>query len=460
MFAAASIVLGVFAVAVAAASLELRARWHRQVLEREGDVLAAVAAMHDSLLAEEAAGLSGLEDGRALEVALHSSKLRGVVAVRLFDGRGVFLDAVPVGVEEGVLPVDDIRALRDGRPVVRLHRVYPLDRLVLSAEEGLRVPLLEITVPLAVPSGMAGDGARLQFWMDGAVISRELARGDRHILVQALAGFGVGGALILGSLVWAFRRLARANRLLRDRAADLARANRELAQTARTAALGAITAHLVHGVRSPFAGLEDMVAAGAVGHGAPDDEEWRAALESTHRIRALLDEVQAILSDVGDGTYYEITAAELAAGLRERLGALAARSDVRLEVQVSAARVVLGAREAGLGGLVLANLVQNAIEASPAGGVVEVESTETESGRVAFSVRDQGGGLPPEIASDPFRVRRSTKPAGAGIGLAISHELARHAGGTIALVRTGASGTEFCLSLPGVPARTPTSSQP
>lgn len=458
MVLAAAIVVAVYAAAVGLATRELRARWRNQVLEHEGHVLGAVAAMQATLLADEAAGLPDLPEDRTLEVALNTSRLRGVLAVRLFDADGRFLDAVPAQVDEAILAPADLHTLEAEQQVVRFHPRRTLASIVLDAAPEVQVPLLEVTTSLAPMPGVSPVTTRLQYWIDGEPVARELARGDRHILIQAALAFAAGAVLILGTLGWAFRRLDRANRLLQERAADLARANRELAQTARTAALGAITAHLVHGVRSPFAGLEDMVAAGAGGLGRPGGEEWQAALESTRRIRSLLDEVQAVLADVGEGAEYDITAAELCAGLRERLGALATRLGVRLEVRAPAEELSIGAREAGLGGLVLANLVQNALEASRAGGCVEVACGRSPDGLIAFHVRDDGPGLPADIAADPFRVRRSSKPSGAGIGLAISQELARHAGGHIELVNTSASGTEFLLCVPtAAPRAHPTS---
>jgi len=448
MILAVVIVLAVYAAAVALASLELRARWREQALLREGEVLDAVARMQGTVVAEHADIVPLADDGGALEVALHTSRLRGVLAVRLFDAGGTFRDAVPATVDEGRLATDDLLELSEGRPVVRLHPDFPLDALFLTAGESRRVSLLEVTSPLALDTPAGRETTMIQYWIDGSIVAQEFARIDRHVGVQALVAFAAGSVLILGSLVWAFRRLTRANTLLHERAHDLARANRELAQTARTAALGAVTAHLMHGVRSPFAGLEGLVAARA-GEQAAGGGEWQSALESTRRIRSLLDEVQALLGDLASGAEFEVTAAELCAGLCERLGPVGVRRHVALEVRVPEGGPTLGAREAGLGGLVLANLVQNAIEASPEAGTVVVDVRPAPERALDFRVIDHGAGLPAEVAAEPFRPRRSTKPDGAGIGLAISQELARHAGGRIELVRTGTFGTEFRVVLPG-----------
>ena len=105
-------------------------------------------------------------------------------------------------------------------------------------------------------------------------------------------------------------------------------------------------------------------------------------------------------------------------------------------------------RAANLTGLVLANLVANAIEASPRGARVTVSALP--AGRaVVFRVSDQGGGLRPEVKAALFEPVTSLKPRGSGVGLAISRRLARHAAGDLLLERTGPDGTIFALSVPG-----------
>jgi signal transduction histidine kinase len=107
----------------------------------------------------------------------------------------------------------------------------------------------------------------------------------------------------------------------------------------------------------------------------------------------------------------------------------------------------IASRTAHLAGLVLVNLVTNAIEASPRGSVVRLE-VAADGPRVAFSVSDSGPGLPEPVRAGLFRPVRSAKRGGGGVGLAISHRLARHAGGTLELVASGDGGTTFRVWVP------------
>ena len=92
----------------------------------------------------------------------------------------------------------------------------------------------------------------------------------------------------------------------------------------------------------------------------------------------------------------------------------------------------LSNREADLILLILENLVQNGIEATPAGKTVEVMVTGTD-GAISFEVCDQGSGLPAGTETRLFMPCTSVKIGGGGIGLAISKQLAQSLGAQLEL---------------------------
>ncbi|NLX01032.1 MAG: PAS domain S-box protein [Syntrophomonadaceae bacterium] len=64
------------------------------------------------------------------------------------------------------------------------------------------------------------------------------------------------------------------------------------------------------------------------------------------------------------------------------------------------------------------NLVRNALEATPSGGMVEIK-TQQESNMVLLSIKDQGKGIPKDIIEKLGTPFFSTKDTGTGLGLAI-----------------------------------------
>jgi signal transduction histidine kinase len=104
---------------------------------------------------------------------------------------------------------------------------------------------------------------------------------------------------------------------------------------------------------------------------------------------------------------------------------------------------------------VLINLVLNALDATPAGGEVEVSArVVTEHGRpgVAVSVRDTGPGIPSELTLRVFEPFFTTKPAGrgTGLGLAICRDIVRAHGGELRVENRGGEGATLTVWIPAV----------
>ena len=256
----------------------------------------------------------------------------------------------------------------------------------------------------------------------------------------------LGGAFAVSGLavVWAFRRLRRAHAMLARSTSDLVRANQELSRTARTAALGAVTAHLMHSLKSPVTGLQSFVQSRADGRG-PDGAVWDEALAATRRMQHLIQQVMGVVRDHGSGLDYEVPLRELGEAVVERARPAAEAAGVRLEL-VGEPVCLLDNRSAGLLGLGLSNLVENAIQATATGGVVTVRLEQGDP--VVCEVTDQGGGVPEGVRERLFEPQSSTKAGGSGLGLAITRQLAQALGGSIRLASTGPQGSVFRMEIP------------
>jgi heavy metal sensor kinase len=104
----------------------------------------------------------------------------------------------------------------------------------------------------------------------------------------------------------------------------------------------------------------------------------------------------------------------------------------------------------------LFDLLDNAIKHSPAGGTVSL-TLRRDHHDALISVADSGPGIPPEHLPHLFerfyRVGqdRSSRTGGAGLGLAIVHEIARMHGGQVSVQSTPGMGATFEVRLPGTP---------
>ena len=225
---------------------------------------------------------------------------------------------------------------------------------------------------------------------------------------------------------------------------DLRAAHGELGFATRTAALGTLTAHLLHGLRNPVAGLHQVVSTRTPQLVHQDD--WIAAAESTRRMKSLIEEVTRILREDSDLPGYELSPPEIFDHLCRRFHRVAAEKKVRIECEASVLRSVDN-HIANLVLVVLENLVINALEASPHAGVIVLLFAEEAEGLV-FKVIDEGPGIPASLVPHLFQPGSTGKVGGSGLGLALSRQLARAAGAVLDLESTGPNGTVFRLILP------------
>ena len=254
-----------------------------------------------------------------------------------------------------------------------------------------------VEVPLRTDDNQHLAGV-IQFLMDGSGIAGQYAELDRNLAVKFSAAFIVAAGILITGLWLAMRRVQRANQQLAQRTQNLLQANRELALAARTSAVGAVASHLIHGLKNPLSGLSNFVHAQTEASLSGSDTEWRTALSTTQRMEELINRVVRVLQEQQSGVAYEISIGELMEMLcpKERKPT-ADVAGVRFEIQVRVDKT-LSNKEADLILLILENLAQNGIEATPPRRNVDVRVTDG-SGLINFEVRDQGPGLAPHDVS-------------------------------------------------------------
>jgi signal transduction histidine kinase len=103
---------------------------------------------------------------------------------------------------------------------------------------------------------------------------------------------------------------------------------------------------------------------------------------------------------------------------------------------------------------VFLNLGQNAIQAMPDGGTLEILTTRRRRSRLGYGqfcevrFRDTGIGIPRDRLKKLFIPFYTTKQKGTGLGLAISHRIINQHGGTIEVRSTIGQGSTFSVFLP------------
>jgi signal transduction histidine kinase len=99
---------------------------------------------------------------------------------------------------------------------------------------------------------------------------------------------------------------------------------------------------------------------------------------------------------------------------------------------------------------VLLALLMNAMEATPPGGHIAIETRPIPEGRIALRVRDDGAGIAPEHLERVFSPFFTTKPLGqgTGLGLAVCHGVVASHGGELRIESLLGAGTTVIVELP------------
>lgn len=219
-------------------------------------------------------------------------------------------------------------------------------------------------------------------------------------------------------------------------------------------------ANASHELNTPAAAISLLAEAMSrtVEEGSPSAVFAASLVEESERLSALtrdivrLSQAQAPPSNVSDSVPFDMAA--LVSDVVESHRELATQMSVKLRVapsSLSEPTMVVGSRvrmEIALG-----NLLENAIQYSPAQEVVEVSLTRGDDA-VAVKVTDVGPGIPPEFHRQIFQrfyrldPSRSREVGGTGLGLSIARNTVLNMGGDIRVDSNVGEGAAFTISVP------------
>jgi two-component system OmpR family sensor kinase len=219
------------------------------------------------------------------------------------------------------------------------------------------------------------------------------------------------------------------------------------------AAQRAFVADAAHELRTPLAALklQTQLARDAEG---PERGAALAELEggldrATHVVRQLLTLARLEPGAEAGAPRASVVLADLARQAVADHAVLAERGGIDLGVAAATEDAVVVADAVALRTLV-ANLVDNAVRYTPAGGRVDV-SAGTDAGRSWLEVADTGPGIPAaerERVFDRFYRLPGAAGSGSGLGLAIVRAIADRNGGTVTLGDTPGGGLTVRVTFP------------
>ena len=322
---------------------------------------------------------------------------------------------------------------------------------------------------LASPSARGGATEAGYLLSEGTLIETAGDKGGAT-LVPLQARSGLVGMLVIGKrrrgAPYAKGEVRQLTVLARRTALALENHlyHQELIASERLTALGTMAGMLVHDFRGPMTVIRGYAETLTDPGLSREELQLRAGL-----ITEMIDRLERMTTETLDFARGGGKLARRAIGLNKLLQALCADlaaelpglvivRDIEVPTETLAALDVDKLRRA------VSNIAANARDAMGGKGRFHVKArladVPGETGlpshtRLLLELRDEGPGIPPEIAErlfDPFVTRG--KKSGTGLGLAVARRFIEDHGGTIELAKTG-SGAGFLIALPLPPPPAP-----
>jgi two-component system sensor histidine kinase HydH len=232
--------------------------------------------------------------------------------------------------------------------------------------------------------------------------------------------------------------------------AELESAQKKLLQAERLTAVGQGVVRVSHEIKNPLmviGGFARQVARKIQGD-ENSVKKLNLIVEEVQRLEKLLTEVRDF-TRVREPAMQEDEINRVVQNVADLMEPALISTGVKLELQLEPAPVP-GRFDPDQIKQVLINLVKNAVEAMPQGGVITLR-TRGDPRAIFVEVEDTGQGITPDHLNEIFNPFFTTKEKGTGLGLAVSLKiLSDHNGELLVSSRVG-EGSVFTVRLPRQP---------
>ncbi len=277
-----------------------------------------------------------------------------------------------------------------------------------------------------------------------APVNQAIARGAYVVLGAVLI-------LILTTILATWHLTRQIDKVTAEREAM----TRAFVRSAKLASIGELTTGLAHEINNPLAiiSAEQTNIADIIGDSESGAVDFEQALDSVKRCQNQVRRCGAItqkLLQFGRSKESHVEPTNLAPRLREIKDLMERQANLRnitIDLHVDEKLPLVLADPIEIEQVVV-NLINNAIDAMPAGGEITIRA-ELDVDKVLLEVADSGTGIPPEDLDRVLEPFYTTKPVGkgTGLGLSVCYGIVRSWGGEIEISSQVGSGTAVRMIL-------------
>ncbi len=217
----------------------------------------------------------------------------------------------------------------------------------------------------------------------------------------------------------------------------------------RLAAIGQVAGMVGHDIRNPLQALaSDVYLIKTEVADMPQNvakQNINESLDSIEQGIGYINKIVADLQDYSRPLNPEIQSVDLANLIADIFQAITVPTNIKLSFNVKMLPKV--SLDPTFTKRALTNLINNAIQAMPNGGQLEITAYHEKS-NIYIAIADTGVGIPDEVKAKVFTPMFTTKAKGQGLGLAVVKRLVEAQGGSISFESKLGLGTKFLIKLP------------
>lgn len=233
--------------------------------------------------------------------------------------------------------------------------------------------------------------------------------------------------------------------LVQKRTCELQEAQSKLIEKERLATLGQLSGSIAHEIRNPLNALKTS-AYFLLNARDPKSDKVREHLERIERQVSMIDGVVTAICDIARMPEPNLGPEDVLQLVREAMHNVAVTDAIRLAFDVPSGLPPVWADRNQLL-IAFRNLIRNAIEAMPSGGVLTLRAQASER-ELTISVGDTGVGIAPEELPRIAEPMYTTKSRGLGLGLAISKRIIEKNAGRLEIQSVFGEGSIFSCVFP------------
>lgn len=220
----------------------------------------------------------------------------------------------------------------------------------------------------------------------------------------------------------------------------------------KLASLGTLSAGMAHEIKNPLASLKAMT---QVLDENIEDKDFIKKYQGV--VERQIDRINGIVEKLlkfGQPQQLEVNEFDLNQVIEETLNLFdnqCQKTNIEIKKQMAQLPKING--DAEQIAQVFTNLILNAIQAMPQGGILTIKTSAKDSDLLAIEISDTGIGIPHDKIDKIFDPFYSTKEKGTGMGLAVAYRSVKEHQGDIQVESAPGKGTKFSIWLPIRPKR-------